>query len=110
MKNSYLVCKVDKDNVHVLIDGLPKTISREFPEANNIIKIAENYNKSRDNDERNALIGKVQELLTPGHRIQSQTDGRFEFDGKRKMYLKGTTDPIPNFLAKKLMHFVHHYL
>ena len=106
MKNSYLVCKVDKDHVQVIIDGLPKSISRSFSEADKVIKLAENYNKSRDTDERNALMAKVQELLTPGHRIQNQTDGRFEFDGGRKMYLKGTTDPIPNFLAKKLMKWM----
>ena len=106
MKNSYLVCKVEKDTVQVIIDGLPKSISRSFSEADKVIKLAENYNKSRDNDERAAIIGKVQELLTPGHRIQNQTDGRFEFDGGRKMYLKGTTDPIPNFLAKKLMKWM----
>ena len=49
MKNNYLVCKVDKDNVQVMIDGLPKTISRSFSEADQVIKLAENYNKSRDN-------------------------------------------------------------
>tara|TARA_R110002012_G_scaffold209450_1_gene379881 strand:+ start:7305 stop:8321 length:1017 start_codon:yes stop_codon:yes gene_type:complete len=106
MKNSYLVCKVDKDTVHVIIDGLPKSISRSFKEADQVVGLAEAYNLSRDNNERDAIIGKVQELLTPGHRIQNETDGRFEFDGGRKMYLKGTTDPIPNFLAKKLMKWM----
>ena len=67
MKNSYLVCKVDKDDVQIIIDGLPKTISRKFGEANQVIKLAQSFNNSRDEDERNAIIGKVQELLTPGH-------------------------------------------
>ena len=47
MKNSYLVCKVDKDNVQIIIDGLPKTISRKFAEADQIIKFAESYNLAR---------------------------------------------------------------
>jgi len=106
MKNTYLVCKVDKENVQIIIDGLPKTLSRKYKEADSVIQLAKNFNKSRDENERKAIMGKVQELLTPGYRIQHKTDGRFEFDGGRKMYLKGTTDPIPNFLAKKLMKWM----
>jgi hypothetical protein len=110
MENSYLVCKVDKDNVQVIIDGLPKSISRKFKEADQVVQFAKNFNKSKDTNERNAIIAKVQELLTPGHRIQHETDGRFEFDGGRKMYLRGTTDPIPNFLAKRLLKWMEEKL
>tara|TARA_R110000737_G_C14621577_1_gene493330 strand:+ start:824 stop:1840 length:1017 start_codon:yes stop_codon:yes gene_type:complete len=106
VNNSYLVCKVNNDDVQVIIDGLPKSISRKFKEADIVIQLAKNFNNSKDTTERQSIIDQVQELLTPGKRIQHQTDGRFEFDGGRKMYLKGTTDPIPNFLAKKLMKWM----
>ena len=99
VNNSYLVCKVNNDDVQVIIDGLPKSISRKFKEADIVIQLAKNFNNSKDTTERQSIIDQVQELLTPGKRIQHQTDGRFEFDGGRKMYLKGTTDPIPNFLS-----------
>ncbi len=106
MTNSYLVCKIGKDDVQVIIDGLPKSISKQFKEADQVIALARSFNVSRDQDERNAILEKVKTLLTPANRIQHQTDGRFEFDGGNKMYLKGTTDPIPNFLAKKLMKWL----
>jgi len=110
MTNSYLVCKIGKDDVQIIIDGLPKSISKQFKEAEQVIAYARNYNASRDQDERNAILEKVKTLLTPANRIQHATDGRFEFDGGNKMYLKGTTDPIPNFLAKKLMKWLEEKL
>ena len=106
MNNSYLVCKIEKDNVQVIIDGLPKNISRSFKQADLVIELARNFNSSRDENERKVIMEKVKDLLTPANRIQHATDGRFEFDGGNKMYLKGTTDPIPNFLAKKLIKWL----
>ena len=45
MKNTYLVWKVDKENVQIIIDGLPKTLSRKYKEADSVIQLAKNFNK-----------------------------------------------------------------
>ena len=64
MTNSYLVCKIGKDDVQIIIDGLPKSISKQFKEADQVIALARSFNVSRDQDERNAILEKVKTLLT----------------------------------------------
>ena len=102
----FLVCKIAKNNVSIVIDGAHRKLPRQSEQAKEVIELVKEYNSTGDVQARTDLKNKITELVTPAIRIASATDGRFEFDGNSKMYLKGTKDPIPDILAKKLMQFL----
>ena len=99
---NYLVAKVTPSDVTVIIDGKHKRIRKDSPDAELVIALVKQYNSCNILEERQDIITKIEELCNPAKKIEFNSDGRFEFDGNSAMYLKGTSDPIPEFLAKKL--------
>ena len=84
----------------------PKRIRRESPDANKVIQLVKDYNVEKDASTRTSILDELQKLCNPAKKIEFKSDGRFEFDGNSQMYLKGTSDPIPEFLAKKLLEYI----
>ena len=103
---NYLVAKVTPNDVTVIIDGKHKRIRKDSPDAELVIALVKQYNSCNILTERVDIIAKIEELCVPAKKIQFKSDGRFEFDGNSAMYLKGTSDPIPEFLAKKLLEYI----
>jgi hypothetical protein len=103
---SRLVCKVEKDTINVVINGEFKSVSRKIPGADLIINLCSEYNSTKDENERESILSKIEEMTNPASKIELESDGRFVFDGKSKMYLKGTEEAIPEFLAKKLLAYI----
>ena len=103
---NYLVAKVTPNDVTVIIDGKHKRIRKDSPDAELVIALVKQYNSCNILTERVDIITKIEELCVPAKKIQFKSDGRFEFDGNSAMYLKGTSDPIPEFLAKKLLEYI----
>jgi hypothetical protein len=103
---NYLVAKVTPSDVTVIIDGKHKRIRKDSPDAELVIALVKQYNSCNILEERQDIITKIEELCNPAKKIEFNSDGRFEFDGGSAMYLKGTSDPIPEFLAKKLLEYI----
>ena len=103
---NYLVAKVTPSDVTVIIDGKHKRIRKDSPDADLVIALVKQYNACNILEERQDIITKIEELCNPAKKIEFNSDGRFEFDGNSAMYLKGTSDPIPEFLAKKLLEYI----
>ena len=101
---NYLVAKITPTDVTVIINGNHKRIRKESPDSLEVIELVKLHNASSVAEERENIIAKIEELCNPAKKIQFKSDGRFEFDGNSAMYLVGTSDPIPEFLAKK--HFL----
>ena len=106
----YLVCKVTKDNVCVILDDSPKKIRRDSPDAERLIDLVKLYNGVKDSKVREETLEAIIEICNPAKKIEIKSDNRFEFDGESQMYLKGTSDPIPEFLAKKLLDYIDNKL
>ncbi len=106
MENSYLTAKITKEDVTVLIDGVHKTVSRKMESCDIIISLCREYNESKDIERRKQIKEELVDLLSPAKKIECKSDGRFEFDGKNKMYLSGTTDPLPEFMASKILQYI----
>ena len=102
----FLVCKVTPRDVTVVLNGIPRTFSRAMKESEKVITLVKDYNGTKDLKKREKILEKVENLLSPGKRIVMASDNRFEFDETRKMFLKGTSTPIPEILAKKLLEFI----
>ena len=103
---NYLVAKVTPSDVTVIIDGKHKRIRKDSPDADLVIALVKQYNACNILTERVDIITKIEELCNPAKKIAFNSDGRFEFDGNSAMYLKGTSDPIPEFLAKRLLEYI----
>jgi len=103
---NYLVAKVTPNDVTVIIDGKHKRIRKDSPDAELVIALVKQYNSCNILTEREDIVTKIEELCNPAKKIEFNSDGRFEFDGNSAMYLKGTSDPIPEFLAKKLLEYI----
>ena len=103
---NYLVAKVTPTDVTVIIDGKHKRIRKDSPDAELVIALVKQYNSCNILTERVDIITKIEELCNPAKKIEFNSDGRFEFDGNSAMYLVGTSDPIPEFLAKKLLEYI----
>jgi len=103
---NYLVAKITPNDVTVIIDGKHKRIRKDSPDAELVIALVKQYNSCNILTEREDIVTKIEELCNPAKKIEFNSDGRFEFDGNSAMYLKGTSDPIPEFLAKKLLEYI----
>ena len=104
--SGFLICKVTKNNIVVILDGTPRTLHRRDVAAEEVISLVGVYNGEKDLEKRVEIKDKLEALLSPGKRIVMASDNRFEFDEKQHMYLTGTTTPIPSVLAKKLLEFI----
>ena len=103
---NYLVAKVTPSDVTIIIEGKHKRIRKDSPDADLVIALVKQYNACNILTERVDIITKIEELCNPAKKIELNSDGRFEFDGNSAMYLKGTSDPIPEFLGKKLLEYI----
>lgn len=106
----FLVCKVTTTEVVVVLNGEQKAIPREFKEAAEIIILTKEYNNTPDVEKRAEIAAKVEELLTPKSRLAVQKSQDFEFDNAKRLYLKGTKEPIPQKLADKILQFIEQNL
>ena len=103
---NYLVAKVTPSDVTIIIEGKHKRIRKDSPDADLVIALVKQYNACNILTERVDIITKIEELCNSAKKIELNSDGRFEFDGNSAMYLKGTSDPIPEFLGKKLLEYI----
>lgn len=103
---NYLVAKITPTDVTVIINGVHKRILKASPDAETVITLVKLHNENKEVDEREAIVANIEELCNPAKKIELKTDGRFEFDGNSAMYLKGTSDAIPNFLASRLLKYI----
>ena len=103
---NYLVAKVTPSDVTIIIEGKHKRIRKDSPDADLVIALVKQYNACNILSERVDIITKIEELCNPAKKIQFNSDNRFEFDGNSAMYLKGTSDPVPEFLAKRLLEYI----
>jgi len=99
-------CIVGKDWLDISINGKIYKLTRKDQRVKEVIELATKANNVGSEEEIKKYEEQLLELMSPAKRIVSLTDGRFEFDGHNKMYLKATDTPIPEFLAQKLMDFM----
>jgi len=72
----------------------------------NIEKIVEAYNKAQDISEREGLMEKLMNELTPKSRQPFVKSNLFEIDSKGNLYLTGSSKIIPKKLAGKFISVV----
>lgn len=104
--SSRIVCKIEKDTINVVIDGSFKSINRKDKDSDRIIELCRKFNNTSNIEEREKIKEDIIPLANPAKRIELESDNQFEFDGNRSMFLKGTNEPIPEFMAKKLLEFI----
>ena len=103
---NYLVAKITPTDVTVIINGNHKRVRKDSPDSSEVIELVKLHNASNVAQEREDIVTKIEELCNPAKKIELKSDGRFEFDGSSSMFLKGTSDAIPEFLAKKLLKYI----
>jgi len=103
---NYLVAKITPTDVTVIINGNHKRVRKDSPDSSEVIELVKLHNASNVAQEREDIVTKIEELCNPAKKIELKSDGRFEFDGTSAMFLKGTSDAIPEFLAKKLLKYI----
>ena len=103
---NYLVAKLTPTDVTVIINGNHKRVRKDSPDSSEVIELVKLHNASNVAQEREDIVAKIEELCNPAKKIELKSDGRFEFDGSSSMFLKGTSDAIPEFLAKKLLKYI----
>jgi hypothetical protein len=105
-KSNFIICKVSKTDIDIIIDGVNRRLARNHADASEVLSLASSYNSTSLPEAREAIKQELIELLNPAKRISLASDGRFEYDGEKNMYLVGTSEPIPNILTKKLLDFI----
>ena len=103
---NYLVAKITPTDVTVIINGNHKRVRKDSPDSSEVIELVKLHNASNVVQEREDIVAKIEELCNPAKKIEFKSDGRFEFDGHSAMFLKGTSDPVPEFLAKRLLDYI----
>ena len=103
---NYLVAKITPTDVTVIINGNHKRVRKDSPDSSEVIELVKLHNASNVAQEREDIVAKIEELCNPAKKIEFKSDGRFEFDGHSAMYLNGTSDPVPEFLAKRLLDYI----
>ena len=103
---NYLVAKITPTDVTVIINGSHKRIRKDSPDSSLVIDLVKVYNSCSEAQEREDIVAKIEDFCNPAKKIELKSDGRFEFDGTSSMFLKGTSDPIPEFLAKRLLDYI----
>ena len=103
---NYLVAKITPTDVTVIINGNHKRVRKDSPDSSEVIELVKLHNASNVAQEREDIVAKIEELCNPAKKIEFKSDGRFEFDGHSAMFLKGTSDPVPEFLAKRLLDYI----
>ena len=103
---NYLVAKITPTDVTVIINGNHKRVRKDSPDSFEVIELVKLHNASNVAQEREDIVAKIEELCNPAKKIEFKSDGRFEFDGHSAMFLKGTSDPVPEFLAKRLLDYI----
>ena len=104
--SSRIVCKIEKNTLSIVVDGSFKTIQRNCIDADKLIELCRKFNNTSNVEEREKIKEEIIPLANPAKRIELKSNNQFEFDGNQSMYLKGTSDPIPEFLASKLLDFI----
>lgn len=96
-----LVCKVDKTNITLIIDGKPTVIKRDHPNADKVVEAAKDYNMQKDKEVRENLLSDIMDMIEAKDYRAALSDD-FEIDATGNVYLNGTSEMIPHFLAKRL--------
>ena len=102
---SLLVCKVDKTNVTVMIDGNPIVVKRDHPNADQIIHLAKEYNLEKDQEARKSIIESINDLADAKN-YKKEISEEFEVDAAGRVFLKGNSEAIPTFMSDKLVEFI----
>lgn len=102
---SMLVCKVSVEDVTVMIDGEPLRVRRDHPNADQIIYVCKGYNLEKDPEVREDIIETIKDLAEAKNYISQLTED-FEINAQGRVYLKGTTQALPSFLAHKIKDFI----
>lgn len=102
-----IIVKESSKDLTIIIEGDFKTLLKADKEACKKVKalIAE-YNAERLVAKRTEIKDKLLGELSPAKRIELASDKQFELDNDGNMYLKGTKDPIPEFLAGQLIKYL----
>jgi len=102
-----IITKETKKDLTVIIGKdfrvIPKTDTKVYDKS---VKLIEQFNTTREAHLRDSIKDELMSLLTPGRRIEMETDKRFLLDEDGVMTLKGTKEAIPEFLAEKLLKFL----
>ena len=103
---SYIVCKIDASKIDVYLDGKHLSMRRDGVDEQVLLGYVQEYNTTPDVDDRARCWELITTMIDPAARIANKSDHRFEFDGVSKMYLKGTSDAIPEFMVKRLLEYI----
>jgi hypothetical protein len=102
-----IVTKETKKDLTVVIGKdfrtVPKTDKGLIEKVRNEVEL---YNKTADVEVREDIKERLLTMLAPGRKIEMASDKRFMMDEDGVMTLKGTSEAIPEFLAKKLLQFI----
>lgn len=94
-----------ESTITIVLDGSFRTVQvKSKAHRNDVIKALEKYKKSSQTAKDKEAL---EVYLAPIKRIALESDNRFEVDeSENKMFLKGTTTPIPTTLADKILDFL----
>lgn len=95
--------------ITVVLEGKYRTIQvKSKAHRNDVIKALEKFKKSRQSAADRAAL---ETFLAPIKRIALESDNRFELDeSQNRLFLVGTTKPIPTTLADKILDFLENGL
>tara|TARA_R110002020_G_scaffold208452_6_gene414198 strand:- start:7693 stop:8712 length:1020 start_codon:yes stop_codon:yes gene_type:complete len=107
---SYIVCKINAKKIDIFLDGKHLSMRRGNVDESLLLGYINEYNTTRDTEERARCWELITTMVDPAARITNRSDKRFEFDGTSQMFLKGTSDAIPEFMVKKLLDYIDNNL
>lgn len=102
-----IIVKESQKDLTLIIEGEFKKILKADKETCKKVKsFIEDYNSERDVSERDRIKDLIFSEISPGKKIELASNKEFELDNDGNMYLKNTKDPIPEFLAAKLLEYI----
>lgn len=102
---NFLVCKVDNSNVLLIINGNPVSVDRDHPNADALIEAAKDYNSTKDQEVRDQILECIDKLVDAKDYTKEISED-FEINAAGQVFLKGTSEPLPYFLANKIKEFI----
>lgn len=104
--NSFLIAKYTLMGVDLVIDGKMYSIGRKFSQFKTVEEYVKEYNTTKDIEKREEIKASLIVLMDESLRL-STNHKDLETDSRGNIYLVDTKEPIPSFLAYKMMEFIN---
>jgi len=106
MIGQIIVKESAKDMVVIIGEEFRTVLKADKKTFDDAKALVEKYNAERVVADREEIATELLALLSPGRMIEYESDNRFVMMETGHMCLAGTKDPIPEFLANRLLYFI----